>query len=198
HVPGPRTTPEPLTLEGLRDRAHVFVDGVPVGVLERDGIDHIPLTTPADGAEVMLIVEAMGRVNYGPLLGERKGVTGSVRHGAQYQHGWQIDPLALTALSAESLPWDQSGDVPGPAFHRGSLHVDEPRDGFLELPAGIKGYVWINGFCLGRYWDRGPQRRLYLPWPLLHSGSNEIVVLELDADGDIGPLLVRSVPDLGR
>ncbi|HWG26397.1 beta-galactosidase family protein, partial [Actinospica sp.] len=47
HVPGPRTTPEPLTLEGLRDRAHVFVDGVPVGVLERDGIDHIPLTTPA-------------------------------------------------------------------------------------------------------------------------------------------------------
>lgn len=69
--------------------------------------------------------------------------------------------------------------------------------GFLELPAGVKGYVWINGFCLGRYWNRGPQRRLYLPWPLLQPGGNQIVVLELDADGEIGPLLVRGEPDLG-
>jgi beta-galactosidase len=196
HVPGPRTTPELLLVEGLRDRAHVFVDGAPVGVLERDGLDRIPLSTPPDGSEVTLVVEAMGRVNYGPLLGERKGVTGSVRHGAQFQHGWRIDPLDLMRLASEALPWDRTADAPGPAFHRGSLRVDEPRDGFLELPSGIKGYLWINGFCLGRYWNRGPQRRLYLPWPLLHQGANEIIVLELDTEYP-GPLLVRSEPDLG-
>ena len=143
-----------------------------------------------------LVVEAMGRVNYGPLLGERKGVTGSVRHGAQFQHGWRIDPLDLMRLPADALPWDRTSDGPGSAFHRSSLHVDESRDGFLELPSGIKGYIWINGFCLGRYWNRGPQRRLYLPWPLLRQGANEIVVLELDAES-VGPLLVHSEPDLG-
>jgi beta-galactosidase len=178
------------------DRAHVFVDDTQVGVLEREGLEHIPLTTPPVGSEVTLVVEAMGRVNYGPLLGERKGVTGSVRHGAQFQHGWRIDPLDLIRLPSEALPWDRTADAPSPAFHRGSLHVEEPCDGFLELPSGIKGYVWINGFCLGRYWNRGPQRRLHLPWPLLHQGANEIVVLELDVE-NLGPLWVRSEPDLG-
>ena len=199
HVPGPRTSAEPLAVDGLRDRAHVFVDGVPAGVLERGGLDSLPLTTPADGAEVTLVVEAMGRVNYGPLLGERKGLTGAVRHGAQYQHGWQMDALDLMRVSADSLPWDRAehtASTPGPAFHRATLHVDVPHDAFLELPDGLKGYVWINGFCLGRYWNRGPQRRLYLPWPLLRAGANDIVILELDAD-DVGLVLVRSEPDLG-
>jgi beta-galactosidase len=208
-VAGPRTAAEPLSVEGLRDRAHVFVDGAPLGVLERDGLDALPLSTPPGGAEVTLVVEAMGRVNYGPLVGERKGVTGPVRHGFQYQHGWRIDPVDLSDVS--TLPWERAADaadVAGPAFHRGVLSVDESLDAFLELPHGTKGYVWVNGFCLGRYWSRGPQRRLYLPWPLLHGGRNEIVVLELDhgsgsaadsdgADRGPGPLLVRAEPDLG-
>jgi beta-galactosidase len=145
---------------------------------------------------VTLVVEAMGRVNYGPLVGERKGITGAVKHGFQFQHGWRIDPVDLENIAV--LPWERAGgDEAGPAFHRGTLYVDEPCDGFLELPHGLKGYIWINGFCLGRYWSRGPQRRLYLPWPLLRAGANEIVVLELDQDGDVGPLLVRDEPDLG-
>ena len=199
-VAGPRETAEPLSIEGLRDRAHVLVDGAPLGIVERDGAESVPLSTPAGGAEVTLIVEAMGRVNYGPLVGERKGVTGAVKHGFQFQHGWRIDPLNLDAIAA--LPWERAAepwadDVAGPVFHRGVLVVTQPRDAFLELPDGVKGYVWVNGFCLGRYWSRGPQRRLYLPWPLLRSGENEIVVLELDRSGELGPLLVCDEPDLG-
>jgi beta-galactosidase len=144
----------------------------------------------------------MGRVNYGPLVGERKGVTGAVRHGFQFQHGWRIDPLNLDADAIAALPWERvaepgADDVAGPAFHRGVLDVTHPRDAFLELLDGVKGYVWVNGFCLGRYWSRGPQRRLYLPWPLLRRGENEIVVLELDRSGELGPLLVCDEPDLG-
>lgn len=200
HVAGPRTGGEPLTIEELRDRAQVLVDGAALGFLERDGLAELPLSTPEAGAEVTLVVEAMGRVNYGPFVGERKGVTGAVRHGFQAQHGWSIDPVNLEDLAA--LPWERasahdSADVAGPAFHRGVLHVEEPLDGFLEIPRGTKGYVWINGFCLGRYWTRGPQRRLYLPWPLLRRGGNEIIVLELERPGGVGPLLVRDEPDLG-
>jgi beta-galactosidase len=198
-IPGPRREPLPLHVSGLRDRAHVLVDGAESGILERDRVEELPIRVPGDGAEVTLLVEAMGRVNYGPLVGERKGVTGAVRHGAQYLFGWRIDPIDLRDISV--LPWKRAGAEgtarqPAAAFHRTVLHVEEPHDGFLELPEGGKGYVWVNGFCLGRYWDRGPQRRLYLPWPLLRRGANEIVVLELDC-ADPGPLLVRDEPDLG-
>jgi beta-galactosidase len=85
-------------------------------------------------------------------------------------------------------------------FLRGFLEVAEPGDAYLALPGGGKGYVWVNGFCLGRYWEaRGPQRTLYLPWPLLREGRNEIVVLELDADTGTVPAAVetRQTPELG-
>ena len=39
--------------------------------------------------------------------------------------------------------------------------------------------VWVNGFNLGRYWNLGPGNTLYVPAPVLRSGRNEIVVLEL-------------------
>ncbi|GAA2631962.1 beta-galactosidase family protein [Actinomadura fulvescens] len=198
-LPGRRPEPLPVRLKDLRDRAHVFLDGAPRGVLERDAVTELPLDVPAGEAELTLIVEAMGRVNYGPLTGERKGLIGGVLHERQYIFGWTADPVRLDDVSL--IPWDRAGradvadvaDVagraPGPSFHRGTLTVDEPRDTFLGLPGWGKGYVWVNGFNLGRYWSRGPQQRLYLPWPLLRPGENDVVVLELDAVPE--PRLVR-------
>ena len=37
----------------------------------------------------------------------------------------------------------------------------------------------INGFNLGRYWNIGPQKTLYVPAPLLKKGANEVIVFEL-------------------
>lgn len=50
----------------------------------------------------------------------------------------------------------------------------------MELPQR-SGNAWVNGFALGRYWSRGPQRSLYVPAPVLRAGTNEVVVLELHA-----------------
>nr|HMN59973.1 beta-galactosidase [Anaerolinea sp.] len=66
-----------------------------------------------------------------------------------------------------------------PAFFRGSFHVDRPADTYLALPGWTKGVAWVNGFNLGRYWKRGPQKTLYIPAPLLEAGANEIVLFEL-------------------
>ncbi|GAA3606715.1 beta-galactosidase [Nonomuraea rosea] len=189
-VPGPRE-PYRLTLPELRDRAHVFVDGEPAGVFERSV--EPPEVLVAGPATVEVLVESMGRPNYGPRLGERKGLIGGVLHRLQYLNG----------VSARAIPLDDVSKVPftdepaaGPqAFFRFGLEVAEPADAYLALPGWGKGYVWVNGFCLGRYWDRGPQRTLYLPWPLLRAGANEIVVLELDRVG--AALEVRTAPDLG-
>jgi beta-galactosidase len=71
----------------------------------------------------------------------------------------------------------QSGTFP--AFFRASFNVDEPADTFLALPRWTKGVVWINGFNLGRFWERGPQKTLYVPAPVLKRGENELIVFEL-------------------
>ena len=84
----------------------------------------------------------------------------------------------------------------GPAFCHAWLDVELAADAYVALPGWGKGYVWVNGVNLGRFWDRGPQRTLYLPGPLLRAGRNELVVLELD--GRRGPTLdIVQRPRLG-
>ncbi|MEU9791199.1 beta-galactosidase [Streptomyces sparsogenes] len=199
HVPGPRQ-PYPLSVQGLADRAHVYIDGAPVGVLERDATEVVPdVPVPGAGARVELLVESMGRINYGTGLGERKGVR-RVLHTQQVLHGWRARAVELGHGTPGRLRWGAGPSGRGPLFLRGHLDVAEPGDAYLALPGGRKGYVWVNGFCLGRYWvSRGPQRTLYLPWPLLRAGRNEVVVLELDADAGAVPLAVETLdtPDLG-
>ncbi|MFC5181145.1 glycoside hydrolase family 35 protein [Actinomadura harenae] len=193
-VPGPRGAHD-LHLDGLADRAHVYIDGALAAVLERSGETSAPVGVPGGSATLEILVESMGRVNYGPGLGDRKGLVGGVRHARQFLHGWTAATYPVDDIS--HLPWgrrDRAGR--GPVFHRGVLDVGEPRDGYLALPDWTKGYAWVNGFCLGRYWDRGPQRTLYVPWPLLRRGANELVVLELDGVAD--PVAeIRTTPDLG-
>ncbi|WP_338483133.1 beta-galactosidase family protein [Streptomyces sp. SCSIO 75703] len=191
-IPGPRG-PLPLTLGGLGDRAHVRLDGEHLATLWRDDGARPEAAVPEGGADLEILVESMGRTNYGPGLGERKGL-GSVRHGNQYLHGWTALPVPLDR-PLPALPW--AGPVPGAGFHRARLDVPVPRDGHLALPGWTKGYVWVNGFCLGRYWERGPQRTLYLPWPLLRPGANEVVVLELDGHAPDAAIEVRPHADLG-
>jgi beta-galactosidase len=195
-IPGPRRT-YPLTAPHLADRAHVLVDGTLVGVLERDG-DTTAVDVAVEGAEahLTLLVESMGRVNYGMAIGDRKGA-GPVLHTQQALHSWSARTVPLTHGTPDGLPWTTGTEGPGPVFHRGSLDVTQPADGHLALPGFTKGYVWVNGFCLGRYWEtRGPQRTLYLPWPLLRTGHNEVVVLELD--GCLAPVVeVREESELG-
>ena len=189
--------PALLSADSVRDRAQVFVDGRPVGVLEREGHQRaLSFTVPPGGARLAVLVENQGRVNYGEALHDRKGLTGSVTLNGAELTGWTSRPLPLDDLSG--LAFEAAGDTPptGPAFHRGEFTVDEPADTFLDPTGWTKGNAWVNGFALGRYWSRGPQRRLYVPGPALRPGRNEIVLLELHATAQ--PVVdLRDAPDLG-
>lgn len=189
HPPGPTT----LHLTQLHDRAQVFVNGVEVGMLERNQPLSLPLTLPPGPVTLDILVENLGRVNYGPQLLDRKGLLGLVRLGTHtVLHGWQCWPLALNDLSA--LRFGASPGVAGPTFYRSCFDVEQPGDCFLSLPAGEKGVVWLNGFNLGRYWSRGPQTALYVPAPLLKAGSNELTVLELHPHGACEALFTAQRP----
>ncbi|WP_371494259.1 beta-galactosidase [Kitasatospora sp. NBC_00374] len=193
----PAAGPVLLELEAVRDRAQVFVDGQPVGVLERENHERaIAFTVPRAGSVLRLLVENQGRVNYGQGLHDRKGLPGRVLLDGVEPAGWTNRALPLHSL--DGLDFAERSAAPvGPAFHRGSVHLDAVADTFVHLPGWTKGNVWVNGFHLGRHWSRGPQRALYLPGAVLRPGSNEITVLELHAAHAARTVELRGTPDLG-
>ncbi|MDC2955953.1 beta-galactosidase [Streptomyces gilvifuscus] len=193
-VPGPRQ-PHPLIARGLRDLAVVYVDGERAGVLA-EGDEQ--LKEPVAGhARVELWVESLGRVNYGPRSGEPKGITGGLLHERQYLHGVRARGLRLDALDdIGDVPFEPYAEDGAPGLYRGTVTVRGAGDALLELPGRTRGFAWINGFCLGRYWSVGPQRSLYVPGPVLREGENEVWLLELEA-ASAEAVRLRPVPPPG-
>lgn len=194
----PAPGPVVLHAEQVRDRAQVFVDGQPVGVLERENHEHaLAFTVPRPGARLAVLVENQGRVNYGQGLHDRKGLLGRTTLNGAAPALWHSRALPLDDLTGlDPRPADPARPPVGPAFHRGTVTVDAPADTYLHLDGWTKGLAWINGFPLGRYWSRGPQTSLYVPGPVLRPGANEITVLELHATAT-RRVHLRDTPGLG-
>ncbi|MGR0160319.1 glycoside hydrolase family 35 protein [Paenarthrobacter nitroguajacolicus] len=176
-----------LSFSEVRDRAQFFLDGVPVGVLSRE-LGERAVVIPGVG-RLQVLLEDQGRVNYGQRIGEAKGLIGPALLNGVEVLDWEVGPVDLASLepyrsAATELPRDtvsgaaQSG-VEGPSISFATLEADGPGDRFLRLDGWTKGNAFINGFNLGRYWSRGPQRTLYVPGPLIREGANELAILEL-------------------
>lgn len=167
----------PMTVEGLHDRALIFVNGSYQATLYcNDAQQTVTLNFPAERNVLDILVENMGRVNYGPHVGDKKGITGFVSLEYQRLFHWKMYPILMQDVS--SLAYAPSA-VKGPAFYHGTLVIQEMQDTYFSVEGWHKGTVFINGFNIGRYWEIGPQRTLYIPAPLLKPGENEIVVFEL-------------------
>lgn len=80
----------------------------------------------------------------------------------------------MSALPAGSADASRPG-----TFFRGTFRLDAPADTFIDMGGYRKGVVWVNGINLGRYWDVGPQTRIYCPAPWLRAGENTVLVLDL-------------------
>lgn len=178
NIPGPRKDNQ-LFIQDVHDRALIFVDGEFKGIYMRDEPQDITFDIPEEGVKLDILVENLGRVNYGPHLKDYKGITEGVRLGNQFLFGWTIYTLPLKDLSPLKYQGQKKDKLP--AFFRGYLEVDEPADTFLSMEGWGKGVVLVNGFNLGRYWNIGPTKTLYIPAPLLKKGRNEIVVFELES-----------------
>lgn len=193
-VPGPRK--DNLEIRGLHDRAMVFIDGILTKILYRnDSEKKIPLDITDQGATIEILVENMGRVNYGSHLFDRKGVTGDVVLGWQVLNNWEIFPIPLNNI--DKLEFYKTETVTDkPCFYKGDFYIDEVGDTFLSLPAWTKCICWINGYNIGRYWNVGPQKTLYVPAPILKEGDNEIIIFELHPNGNTEVEFLNS-PNLG-
>jgi beta-galactosidase len=186
-----------LVLDQLHDYAMVYANGNLIGRLDRrlnQNTLHVDLTEPTTRLDIL--VENTGRINFSvELRGERKGITNQVTLAGKPISGWKIYPLPMT--DPANLPFS-STSCTGACFYRGSLQVDKPGDTFLDTGNFTKGFVWINGQPLGRIWNIGPQRTLYLPGVWLHAGSNEVIVFDLEGkpgqtiEGKSAPILNAS------
>ncbi|XP_067147427.1 beta-galactosidase isoform X2 [Apteryx mantelli] len=196
----PKNCTEPTQLSsplnGVHDRAYVSVDGVPQGVLERGESLMINITGKA-GANLDILVENMGRVNFGRYNNDFKGLVSNLTLGQDILVEWEIYPLDIDGavnhdINGQPEQLQRSVGNPsnyeGPTFYTGRLSVpggipDLPQDTYVKFPGWTKGQIWINGFNLGRYWPaRGPQLTLFVPSNILVSSvPNNITVLELES-----------------
>lgn len=187
-----------LRLLEVNDFAQIWQDGVYCGSRMRDcGEKEIRLEAiPEEGSLLEILVENMGRINYGPFTGiDRKGIVHGIALDLQQQFRWEYKMLPLDDLSGLVFgPFSNGhGQV---MFHRGEFTLEETGEAFLAYP-GVKGTVWVNGFHLGRYWDVGPARTLYVPSAALRRGPNEIIILEQEKlHGD--EIIFRAEHDLGE
>ncbi len=158
----------------------------------------------AEGTTLDIFVEAMGRINYSRLIHDRKGITNKVelittqgKDELTYNlKEWQTYLFPVMEGAALSQHLDDMSAIPvpptvqepavlsqasssSPAYYRASFKVKKIGDTYLDMSSWGKGLVWVNGHCLGRFWEVGPQQTLYLPGCWLKKGLNDIVILDI-------------------
>ena len=172
-----------LVLDELHDYAQIYANGTLIGTLDRRlDQNHLNVDLKSPNTRLDILVENTGRVNFTTVLrGERKGITNQVTLAGKPLTDWQIYSLPMNA--PDKLPFHANA-CSGPCFYRGTLQVDRIADTFLDTSNFTKGFVWINGHPLGRIWNIGPQKTLYLPAPWLKQGANDVIVFDLDGAPD--------------
>ena len=176
-----------LTLHDGHDYVSVYLGDSLAGTIDRvRHQDSLTLPHVAAGTRLNLLVEAMGRINFGQAIKDYKGITDSVTVGdadgrtSRRLEGWTTylipDDYAVTQRAFARGTTMATG---APGYYRGTFSVDSVGDTFLDLSTWGKGQVWVNSHPLGRFWYIGPQQTLYLPGCWLKEGENEIVVLDI-------------------
>ncbi len=173
-----------LVIKDLHDYATVFLNGKYVGKIDRrlgeKSVD-LPKSDVADPV-LEILVEGMGRINFADGIIDRKGITDRVTLNGMTLMNWDVYGVPMAEKDiAELTASGAAGDKPG-RFFKGTFTLSKTGDTYIDLSAWKKGVVWVNGHNLGRYWEIGPQHRLYCPAPWLKQGENEIVVFDLHQD----------------
>ncbi len=170
-----------IKIRDLRDYGIVFINGKRAGVLDRRLYqDSVLVDLPRGKVQVDILVENMGRINFGPyLLKNKKGITEKVLLGGKELKGWEMYSLPFDDINKIALKTISKAGANVSVLKKGYFTIDQPADTYLDFSNWGKGVVWVNGHNLGRYWEIGPQQTVYVPVEWLKKGRNEIVVFEL-------------------
>ncbi|MEX2804766.1 beta-galactosidase [Streptococcus sp. H31] len=174
--------PEKIRLIDARDRAQLFLNGEPAAVQYQNEIgEDIFLRLEEADNQLDILVENMGRVNYGHKLTaptQKKGIGRGVMADLHFIGGWKMYPLAFKDIS--NIDYSAGWQEQQPSFYRFDFNCEEPEDTYLDMSGFGKGAAFINGHCLGRFWNVGPTLSLYLPKGFLNRGSNTVTLFETE------------------
>lgn len=206
-------SPSVLTLNDGHDFAQIFLDGKYIGKIDRVRNEKsIQLPPVKKGQELKILIEAMGRINFGRAIKDYKGITESVVITTEqegHELSWNLKRWSIltipddyqTAVRALSTAAANGGGSPfqGRGYYRGYFNLKKKHlgDTFLNLEQFGKGQVYVNGHAIGRFWNIGPQQTLFVPGCWLKPGRNEVIVLDV-----VGPekavLFAQNQPELDK
>ncbi len=186
--------PSVLTLNECHDFAQVFINGKYIGKIDRVKNEKtLDLPKIEKNSSITIMVEGMGRINFGRAIKDYKGITNDVtitidKDGMQTTYkpkNWvNIRIKDDYELAVKALDSKKENDGK-PGYYRGYFNIKKVGDTFLNMEAFGKGQVYVNGHAIGRFWNIGPQQTLYLPGCWLKKGRNEVIVLDvIGADGE--------------
>ncbi len=170
-----------LTITAPHDYALIFLDGKFIDTIYRDGgkwTVSLPKTT-VETPVLDILVEGMGHINFAQYMIDRKGITDRVTLNGMTLMNWQtyLLPMDERFVTEAAVP-DRGMDDRQGVFFKGSFSLKETGDTYFNMAGYIKGMVYVNGHNLGRYWNIGPQQRLYCPAGWLKKGNNNIIVFD--------------------
>ena len=196
------SAPALLTVNEPHDYAQIFIDGKYIGTLDRRNAEKKLVIQPCrKGAQLDILVEAMGRINFGRAIRDFKGITDNVtvtveKDGHKWVDdlkNWQVfnitdeyDTYAAMDFRPLDMCMHREERLPR-GVYRATFNVSKPSDTFLDFESWGKGLVYVNGHALGRIWETGPQQTLYMPGCWLKKGANEILVFDI-----LGPRKAQS------
>ena len=143
---------------------------------------------------LVLLVEAMGRINFGRAIKDFKGIDGNVEliyEDAQGKEQTLILKNWLTNLLPDSYQFYKShyysSSTPAVSdytnyrggYYKATFNINKVGDTFIDMSTWGKGFVYVNGHNLGRFWEVGPQQTLYCPGCWLKEGDNEIIIFDI-------------------
>jgi len=193
-----------LSIPGVRDFAYIFMNSTLIGYVRRDESStdiSIPIKYLQLGGSLRILVEDMGRINYGHGLFDPKGLVEPIQLNSKtVSNTWTVYTLPLETKQLSQLSFSPIAVKANNffTFYKASLYIkSNVADTWFSSRGWGKGYLWINGFLLGRYWDAaGPQHSIYIPAPLLRLGTNHILLLELESPNPAMNINFVGQPDL--
>ena len=172
----------------VHDFAQYFINGKYVGKTDRVKNERA-LTIPATkkGDKLQIVVEGMGRINFGRAIKDFKGIVGDMKLTAEengHEVTWNLKNWSMTTIPDDYQTavkaFEKKSDNKGTrGYYRGYFNLKKVGDTFLNFESWGKGQVYVNGHAMGRIWYIGPQQTLFIPGCWLKKGKNEIIVLDV-------------------
>ena len=169
-----------LKIKEMRDFATIYINGKQVSIMDRHlNQDSVQISSAGPNAVLDILVENNGRINYGPYLTDnRQGITEKVTLNNGELTGWKMYKFPFTSTGGFKFVSNKDSNELQPALYKGFFNLTKTGDTYLDMRGFGKGFVFLNGHNLGKYWYIGPQQTLYIPADWLKVGLNQLIIFD--------------------